>query len=82
MKILGAPQMAKAFAEKLGLRQASAGIAPLSRLNPSVVEAMMEKGLDLSINIPKLLTPEMINRAGLVITMSCSISLLSGIKLP
>jgi len=69
----GRSQMAQAFAEKYGLKATSAGTAPLSRVNPSVIQAMKEKGIDLSINIPKVLTPEMINHAGLVITMSCSI---------
>ena len=70
----GRSQMAQAFAEKYGLKAFSAGTAPLSKVNPSVVEAMKEKGIDLSINIPRMLTPEMLNRAGLVITMSCSVT--------
>ena len=70
----GRSQMAKAFAEKYGLDADSAGTAPLSRINPSIIEAMMEKGIDITINIPKVLTPEMINRAGLVVTMNCSVA--------
>lgn len=65
--------MAQAFAEKYGLKATSAGPVPSSRVNPSVIEAMKEKGIDLSNNIPSMLTPEMINRASLVITMGCSI---------
>jgi len=35
---------------------------------------MKEKGIDLSKKVPKMLTPEMINRASLVITMGCSVA--------
>jgi arsenate reductase len=69
----GRSQMAQAFAEKNGLRANSAGTVPASRVNPIVVEAMKEKGIDVSKNVPKMLTPEMINRADLVITMGCSV---------
>ncbi len=65
--------MAEAFAKKLGLTATSAGTVPSATINPVVVEVMKEKGLDLSRNSPKMLTPEMIDRAGLVITMGCSV---------
>jgi protein-tyrosine-phosphatase len=42
----GRSQMAQAFAEKLGLKAASAGTIPSSHVNPMVVEAMTERGLD------------------------------------
>ena len=70
----GRSQMAQAFAEKYGLKAASAGTVPSSKINPLVVEAMKEKGIDISSNKPKMLTPEMINRASLVITMGCSVA--------
>ena len=66
--------MALAFAEKYGLRALSAGTIPAGRINPVVVEAMKEKGIDISKRIPRMLTPEMINRASLVITMGCSVA--------
>jgi len=69
----GRSQMAQAFAERSGLKASSAGTVPSSRVNPIVVEAMKEKGIDLSGKVPKMLTPEMINRASLVITMGCSV---------
>jgi arsenate reductase (thioredoxin) len=69
----GRSQMAQAFAEKSGLKASSAGTVPSSRVNPIVVEAMKEKGIDLSGRAPKMLTPEMINRATLVVTMGCSV---------
>jgi protein-tyrosine-phosphatase len=70
----GRSQMAQAFAEKYGLKASSAGTVPSSKVNPLVVEAMKEKGIDISSNRPKVLTTEMINRASLVITMGCSVA--------
>ena len=66
--------MAQAFAEKYGIKSSSAGTVPSSKINPIVVEAMKEKGIDISKNSPKMLTTEMINRADLVITMGCSVA--------
>jgi arsenate reductase (thioredoxin) len=70
----GRSQMAEAFARRYGLKASSAGTVPSQSVNPVVIEAMNEKGIDLSKNTPKMLTPEMINRANLVITMGCSIA--------
>ena len=70
----GRSQMAQAFAERHGLKATSAGTAPSSRLNPMVVDVMKEKGIDLSKNIPKMLTLEMINHVSLVVTMGCSVA--------
>ncbi len=69
----GRSQMAQAFAEKLGLKATSAGTVPSGKINPVVVEAMKDKGIDISNKSPKMLTPEMINRASLVVTMGCSV---------
>ena len=69
----GRSQMAQAFAEKLGFKASSAGTVPSTRINPVVVHAMKERGIDLSGKSPKVLTPDMINRASLVVTMGCSI---------
>jgi arsenate reductase (thioredoxin) len=69
----GRSQMAQAFAERLGVRAASAGTMPSSAVNPIVVLAMKERGLDLSGRAPLLLTTEMIDRASLVVTMGCSV---------
>jgi len=65
--------MAEAFARSAGLEASSAGTIPSSRINPVVVEAMKEKGIDLASNKPKMLTTEMIREAGLVVTMGCSV---------
>lgn len=70
----GRSQMAHAFAEKYGIESSSAGTMPASRINPTVVEAMKEKGLNISSQIPKMLTTEMINEATLVVTMGCSVA--------
>lgn len=69
----GRSQMAEAFAREHGLSASSAGTVPSSKINPLVVEAMKEKGLDIASNTPKSLTAEMINEASLVVTMGCSV---------
>ncbi len=69
----GRSQMAQAFAEKYGVNAESAGTVPSGKVNPVVVEVMKEKGIDLSKNKPKMLTPEMVDRASLVVTMGCSV---------
>ena len=69
----GRSQMAQAFAEKLGLKATSAGTVPSNRVNPVVVEAMRERGIDLTKRLPKMLTPDMIRNARLVVTMGCSV---------
>lgn len=69
----GRSQMAEAFARRRGLTAASAGTMPSSSVNPLVVQAMNEKGIDISSNVPKMLTNEMITQASLVVTMGCSV---------
>jgi len=69
----GRSQMAEAFARRRGLKAESAGTMPGAKVNPVVVQAMKEKGIDVSGGKPKLLTNEMINEASLVITMGCSV---------
>jgi arsenate reductase (thioredoxin) len=49
----------------------SAGSAPGSEINPAVVEAMQEIGVDLSQEFPKPLTDEFVKGADVVITMGC-----------
>src|SRR5690349_14835266 len=49
----------------------SAGSEPAERLNPSVVEAMKEIGVDVSAELPKPLTGNMVKAADVVITMGC-----------
>jgi protein-tyrosine-phosphatase len=49
----------------------SAGSDPTERINPSVVEAMNELGVDMSREFPKPLTDEVVRAADAVITMGC-----------
>ena len=65
--------MAEAFAKKHGMNAQSAGTIPSTRINPTVVDVMRERGIDISSNHPKTLTPELIRDASLVVTMGCSI---------
>jgi arsenate reductase len=49
----------------------SAGSDPADRLNPAVVSAMAEVGIDLSREFPKPLTDASVKTADVVITMGC-----------
>ena len=49
----------------------SAGSAPADTINPAVVKAMAEVGLDLSREYPKPLTDDAVQAADVVITMGC-----------
>ena len=49
----------------------SAGSEPADRVNPRVVAAMEEIGLDVSREYPKPLTGEAVQDADVVITMGC-----------
>ena len=71
----GRSQMAEAFAKEYGgdeLVVSSAGNKPVDRVSPVVVEAMKEKGIDISSNRPKLLTFQMTQDADLIVTMGCN----------
>jgi len=49
----------------------SAGSAPSHEINPAVVEAMEELGVDMREEFPKPLTDEVVRAADAVITMGC-----------
>jgi arsenate reductase (thioredoxin) len=49
----------------------SAGSEPADKINPAVVEAMEELGVDLNEEFPKPLTDEVVRAADVVITMGC-----------
>jgi protein-tyrosine-phosphatase len=49
----------------------SAGSDPADRLNPAVVAALAEWGIDLSQEFPKPLTDQAVRAADVVITMGC-----------
>ncbi|WP_051791727.1 low molecular weight phosphatase family protein [Amycolatopsis jejuensis] len=49
----------------------SAGSTPASEVNPAVVAAMTELGIDVSREFPKRLTTDAVDAADVVITMGC-----------
>jgi arsenate reductase (thioredoxin) len=49
----------------------SAGSAPGEALNPAVVAALAELGIDISAERPKALTDEMAREADVIVTMGC-----------
>jgi arsenate reductase (thioredoxin) len=49
----------------------SAGTAPKDQVNPVVVQAMAEVGIDITANVPKALTPGSVRASDVVITMGC-----------
>nr|WP_202486340.1 arsenate reductase ArsC [Streptomyces sp. SID4985] len=70
----GRSQMAAAFLAHLSqgrIEVRSAGSAPADTVNPAVVQAMAEAGIDISAEIPKILTPEAVRTSDVVITMGC-----------
>jgi arsenate reductase len=70
----GRSQMAAGFLTDLAgdrVEVWSAGSEPAGRVNPVAVEAMREKGIDLTRERPKVLTTEAVGEADVVVTMGC-----------
>jgi len=70
----GRSQMAAALLDNYAqgrVRVLSGGSEPADRLNPTVVEAMAEIGIDITSAYPKPTTDEMVRGADVVITMGC-----------
>ncbi|GAA1877940.1 arsenate reductase ArsC [Paeniglutamicibacter psychrophenolicus] len=70
----GRSQMAAALLANLSAGQIevrSAGSAPADTVNPAAVAAMAEVGIDMSTQVPKILTPEAVKESDVVITMGC-----------
>jgi protein-tyrosine-phosphatase len=70
----GRSQMAAALLERHAagrIRVRSAGSTPANEVNPSVVDAMAEVGIDISSERPKGLTDDAVREADVVITMGC-----------
>lgn len=66
--------MAAAFLSHLAdaaIEVRSAGTQPADQVNPVVIEAMKEKGIDLLGQVPKVLTVEAVEESDVVITMGC-----------
>lgn len=69
----GRSQMAEAIARSYGVDASSAGTLPATKINPTVVQAMKERGFNLTSNKPKVLTDQMIEAADYVVTMGCRV---------
>ncbi|WP_330235320.1 arsenate reductase ArsC [Streptomyces sp. NBC_00566] len=70
----GRSQMAAAFLTHLAgdrVQVRSAGSAPAATVNPAVVAALAEVGIDISAEVPKVLTVEAVQGSDVVITMGC-----------
>ncbi|MFE3116049.1 arsenate reductase ArsC [Streptomyces niveus] len=70
----GRSQMAAAFLTHLAgdrVQVRSAGSTPADAVNPSVVTAMAEVGIDISAETPKVLTVDAVRASDVVITMGC-----------
>jgi protein-tyrosine-phosphatase len=70
----GRSQMASALLDHQAagrVRVTSAGSQPADQLNPAVVAAMAEIGVDISREFPKSLTNDKVQAADVVVTMGC-----------
>ncbi|MCK9871328.1 arsenate reductase ArsC [Nocardiopsis dassonvillei] len=70
----GRSQMAAAWLTHLSegrIEVRSAGSAPADTLNPAVVEAMAEVGIDITNQHPKLLTADAVKASDVCVTMGC-----------
>ena len=70
--------MAEVFFNQMAKGAISAGTRPAPQVNPTVIRAMREAGMDIRNQKPKLLTLEMLEDAQQVITMGCSRGGVSG----
>ena len=70
----GRSQMAAGFLSALSggaVEVRSAGSMPADQINPAAVDAMLEVGIDLRTERPKVLTTEAVQASDVVITMGC-----------
>ncbi|WP_030222155.1 arsenate reductase ArsC [Streptomyces sp. NRRL WC-3626] len=70
----GRSQMAAAWLTHLAgdrIEVRSAGSAPGAGVNPAAVEAMAEAGIDISAEIPKVLTVDAVRASDVCVTMGC-----------
>ena len=70
----GRSQMAAAYLTHLAgdrVEVRSAGSAPADAVNPAVVEALLEEGIDIRRETPKVLTDKAVFESDVVITMGC-----------
>lgn len=70
----GRSQMAAAWLRHLSqgrVEVRSAGSTPANTLNPAVVEAMAEVGIDITDQSPKVLTVDAVEASDVCVTMGC-----------
>jgi protein-tyrosine-phosphatase len=70
----GRSQMAAALAQHLSAGRVhvrSAGSAPTGRILPTAVQALAERGIELSEAFPKPLTDDVVHAADVIVTMGC-----------
>ncbi len=71
----GRSQIAAAFARRRCGEKAtilSGGTRPAARVNPLVVEAMKEVGIDISLEVPRAMDPQELAACDYVVTMGCA----------
>ncbi|MET1044097.1 MAG: arsenate reductase ArsC [Microbacteriaceae bacterium] len=70
----GRSQMAAGYLQALAgdrVQVLSAGSEPKDQINPTAIEAMLEEGINIADNTPKILTTEAVKESDVVITMGC-----------
>ena len=70
----GRSQMAAALLTHLagdGIEVRSAGTEPADQINPAAVAAMAELGIDITAEVPKVVTADAVEASDVVITMGC-----------
>ncbi|MFH8973784.1 arsenate reductase ArsC [Streptomyces sp. NPDC017890] len=70
----GRSQMAAAWLTHLAgdrVEVRSAGSDPGENVNPAAVEAMREVGIDISAEVPKMLTVDAVEESDVCVTMGC-----------
>jgi protein-tyrosine-phosphatase len=70
----GRSQMAAGYLRHLSggaVEVRSAGSMPADQINPIAVEAMLEEGIDIRTERPKVLTTDAVQASDVVITMGC-----------
>ena len=70
----GRSQMAAGYLQHLAgdrIEVMSSGSAPKDQINPVAAEVMLEEGIDIRHNEPKILTDEQVHASDVVITMGC-----------
>ncbi|MEZ7897421.1 MAG: heat-shock protein HtpX [Flaviflexus sp.] len=70
----GRSQLAAGYFRHLAgdrMKVLSTGSMPAEQINPTAVEAMLEDGIDIKSEQPKVLTTEAVQASDVVITMGC-----------